>query len=115
MYSTQTVKEGSFLCTISTLRVSLSYGLHTREAFVAAAGDSTLAFTQWLRILLRRSPISSITSTLSFFRSSQSVILAAGNIACYTSGKSGLHLGLRLATAKVNHTRYALHLMLAYL
>ena len=115
MYSSQTVKEVSFFCTIFTPRVSRNYELLTREAFVAAAGDSTLAFTVWLRRLLRRSPLSSITSTLSFFRSSQSVILAAGNIACYTSGKSGLHLALQLATAKVNHTRYALHLMLAYL
>ena len=117
MYITQTVKEGSFFCTISTLLqlISHKYELLTREAFVAAAGDSTLAFTVWLRRLLRRSPLSSITPTLSFFRSCRSVILAAGNIACYTSGKSGLHLGLRLATAKVNHTRYALHLMLAYL
>ena len=128
MYITQTVKEGSFFCTITTLllRISHRYELLTLEVvIVAAAGHRSLLtvwpfgmhvhFSHWPRRLLRRSPLSSITPTLSFFRSCRSVILATGNIACYTSGKSGLHLGLRLPTARVNHTRYPLHLMLAYL
>ena len=113
-YITQTVKEVSSLCTNGTLliRILHMYEGLTREAFVGAAGHSSLAFTvwpfgmrvhfsHWPRRLLRRSPLSSITPTLSFFRSCRSVILAAGSIACYTSGKSGLHLGLRLPTATV--------------
>ena len=128
MYITHTVKEGSFFCTISTPLQLMShrYELLTREAFVAAAGDTTpafkvlhfgmwLLFSCWLRRLLRRSPLRSITPTRSFFRSCRSVILATGNIACYTKAKRGLHLGLRLPTATVNHTRYTLHLRLAYL